>query len=63
MAGIAANAAVTGALSGPHDRYQARIAWLLPLAAILAPSGRALRGPIPHRATQTPAHPDRALPG
>jgi hypothetical protein len=27
---------VTGALSGPHDRYQARIAWLLPLAGLLA---------------------------
>ena len=24
-----ANAFATGALSGPHDRYQARIAWLL----------------------------------
>lgn len=27
--GILANAFVTGALSGPHDRYGARIAWLL----------------------------------
>ncbi|WP_368040627.1 hypothetical protein [Roseicella sp. DB1501] len=36
LVGITANAATTGALSGPHDRYQARIAWLLPLAALLA---------------------------
>lgn len=36
LAGVAANALVTGGLSGPHDRYGARIAWLLPLAALLA---------------------------
>lgn len=30
------NAAVLGVLSGPFARYQARIAWLLPLAALLA---------------------------
>lgn len=36
LLGVAVNAAVTGALSGPHDRYQARIAWLLPLAGLLA---------------------------
>ncbi|MBL6077023.1 hypothetical protein JMJ56_03330 [Belnapia sp. T18] len=36
LIGIAANALVTGALSGPHDRYGARMAWLLPLAALLA---------------------------
>lgn len=35
LAGLGANAAATGALSGPHDRYQARIAWLLPLAGLL----------------------------
>jgi hypothetical protein len=35
-AGVLANAAVLGALSGPHDRYGARMAWLLPLAALLA---------------------------
>jgi hypothetical protein len=34
--GVLANAAVTGALSGPHDRYGARVAWLLPLAGLLA---------------------------
>ncbi|WP_343893191.1 hypothetical protein [Craurococcus roseus] len=35
-AGVLANAAVLGALSGPHDRYGARVAWLLPLAGLLA---------------------------
>jgi hypothetical protein len=33
---LLANAATTGALSGPHDRYQARITWLLPLSVMLA---------------------------
>ena len=32
--GVFANAFATGALSGPHDRYGARIAWLV----LLAPS-------------------------
>jgi hypothetical protein len=30
------SAAITGALSGPHDRYQARIMWLPPFAAAIA---------------------------
>jgi hypothetical protein len=47
LVGITVNAAVTGALSGPHDRYQARIAWLLPLAALLALPERA--APLPAR--------------
>lgn len=36
LVGISANALVTGALSKPHHRYEARIIWLLPLAAFLA---------------------------
>jgi hypothetical protein len=32
LVALLANAAATGALSKPHHRYQARIAWLLPLA-------------------------------
>ncbi|MES2713905.1 MAG: hypothetical protein V4653_20180 [Pseudomonadota bacterium] len=36
LGAIAANAFATGALSAPHDRYAARIIWLLPLAAMLA---------------------------
>jgi hypothetical protein len=43
LVGVTVNAAVTGALSGPHDRYQARIAWLLPLAGLLALSATAAR--------------------
>jgi hypothetical protein len=37
---LLANAAAAGALSRPHDRYQARIAWLLPLSVMLALPGR-----------------------
>ncbi|MEQ9640213.1 MAG: hypothetical protein RIM84_09340 [Alphaproteobacteria bacterium] len=33
VAGLVANALVFGALSEPHHRYQARVAWLLPVAA------------------------------
>ena len=35
LVGLAANAFATGALSGPHDRYQARIAWLVLLPGLL----------------------------
>jgi len=37
------NAGVTGTLSGPFARYQARIAWLAPLAALLVVSAGDLR--------------------
>jgi hypothetical protein len=33
--GVLVNAAVCGVFSGPHDRYSARVAWLLPFAALL----------------------------
>ena len=36
LAAVVFNAAATGTLSGPFARYQARIAWLPPLAALLA---------------------------
>lgn len=36
LVGLTANALVTGALSKPHHRYEARIVWLLPFAAVLA---------------------------
>lgn len=36
LVGVVANAAATGALSGPHDRYQARIVWLLLAVPLLA---------------------------
>lgn len=32
--GVLVNAAITGGLSGPHDRYQSRVIWL-PLALVL----------------------------
>ena len=35
LVALLANAFATGALSGPHDRYQARIAWLVVLPPIL----------------------------
>jgi len=40
LAGLLANAAATGALSGPHHRYQARIAWLVVLPPLLAYAAR-----------------------
>lgn len=36
MLGVLANAFATGALSGPHDRYGARVAWLVLLAPCFA---------------------------
>jgi len=36
FAALVANAVATGALSKPHHRYEARIIWLLPAAALLA---------------------------
>ena len=39
LAGLLANAFATGALSHPHDRYEARIAWLLLLPPLLMVTG------------------------
>lgn len=36
LVALLANAAATGALSGPHDRYQARIAWLVLVAPLFS---------------------------
>jgi hypothetical protein len=33
--GVVVNAAICGALSGPHDRYESRLAWLIPAVALL----------------------------
>ena len=49
LVGIAANAFATGALSGPHDRYQARIAWLVVLPPLLALAGWISRDAPRHR--------------
>ena len=38
LAGLVANAAVCAILSGASDRYQARVIWLLPLAAAVLPA-------------------------
>lgn len=35
LVGVAGNALATGALSMPHHRYQARVAWLLPVVALV----------------------------
>ncbi len=35
LVGIFVNAFVCGALSGPHDRYEARVIWLVPVMALL----------------------------
>ena len=35
LGGLLANASITGILSTPHDRYQARVVWLLPLLTVL----------------------------
>lgn len=43
IAGVVLNAAVCGILSGPFARYEARLIWLLPLAAMLMVSAAALR--------------------
>ena len=36
MVTVVVNAAVCGALSGPADRYEARVAWLLPFLAMIS---------------------------
>lgn len=47
LIGCVANAAATGALSKPHHRYQARIAWLLLLPPAFMPWPKARRAPGP----------------
>lgn len=51
LAGVVANAAVCGALSSPNARYQARVAFLVPLAAaVLLAAASGTRGAAPQRA-------------
>ena len=48
VAGVVANAAICGGLSGVFDRYQGRVAWIVVLAAAVAVSrARAPRGVTP----------------
>jgi hypothetical protein len=35
LLGVVLNAVICGAISGPYDRYQARVIWLVPFAAML----------------------------
>ncbi|HEY8612935.1 MAG TPA: hypothetical protein VIL69_16820, partial [Roseomonas sp.] len=52
--GLLANAFATGALSGPHDRYGARVAWLVLAGAFvlgvrrMAAGGSAIHSPAAH---------------
>jgi hypothetical protein len=58
---LVANAAVTGMLSGLAPRYEARIAWLLPLLAILSVYRLLFRDPAASRqSTRFPAYRRRA---
>jgi hypothetical protein len=43
LLGQISNALICGTLSGPHERYQARLTWLLPVAALLLPYDRRVR--------------------
>jgi hypothetical protein len=47
LVALAANAVATGALSKPHDRYQARIVWLLPLVVLACALPRRADRPMP----------------
>ncbi|MBW6526715.1 hypothetical protein KZ813_07690 [Sphingomonas sp. RHCKR7] len=47
LAGILLNAAVCGAFSKPHDRYQSRVIWLVPLLATAALAGARRRASAP----------------
>ncbi len=53
LAATIGNAAITGGLSGPTARYQARIAWLFVFApvavALAAPAARSVRQPVERR--------------
>jgi hypothetical protein len=49
LVALLANAAATGALSKPHHRYEARIAWLLPLAVLAVAVSRRSVPPRPSR--------------
>lgn len=56
LLGVLANAFATGALSGPHDRYGARIAWLVllpPFFAIVNAGRRRRVGSVQHPFPET----------
>jgi hypothetical protein len=47
VAGVLSNAAICGILSVPSNRYSARVAWLMPFAALLV-----VFGLLAHRRSQ-----------
>jgi hypothetical protein len=47
LLGVVLNAAICGILSGPHDRYQARVIWTLPVLAAGLVLSRARFSPAP----------------
>jgi hypothetical protein len=52
LAGIAINAAICGALSGPKGRYEARLIWVLPIVAAAVAAGSGLGAPTRYRSKQ-----------
>ena len=46
LVGVAGNALASGALSGVHARYQARVVWLLPLAVLVLARSPAVPRPV-----------------
>lgn len=44
LAGVIVNAAICGAISGPNQRYQGRVVWLLPLMAAAVTASRRVPG-------------------
>jgi hypothetical protein len=62
LAALAINAFVCGVLSDPHHRYQARLIWLLPVAAVLnVAATRRTASSMPRRSSA--AHPQGPLTG
>jgi hypothetical protein len=50
--GVMLNALICGALAAPYDRFQARVIWLVPVAAsVLVPLALRAKAPSPIRAT------------
>ena len=49
LAGIAINAAICGALSGPKGRYEARLIWVLPIVAAAVAAGSGIGAPTRYR--------------
>ena len=54
LAAVLTNAATSGALSRPHDRYQARIAWLVLLPPVLMLRAARPAPGLPHRRSSVP---------